>query len=102
MERTQRLAGMWEEVRTVLLAEVAREEAVLCHGDLRAIEARLQPLLRRVGGALLGGLARQRLADLAAAPPACPGCGGGMRALGARPRTLVGLVGEVTVRRPTY
>jgi len=102
MESTQRLAGMWEEVQAVLGEGLAREEAVLCTGDLRALEARLQPLLRRVGGVLLGGVARLRLADLTAVPPTCPRCGGSVRALGMRPRTLVGLVGEVTVRRPTY
>lgn len=102
MEDTRRLAGLWEDVRAVLEAEVAREEAVLCGGDLRAIEACLQPLLRRVGGALLGAVARRRLADLAGEVPTCPGCGGRLRALGRRSRTLVGLVGEVTVQRPTY
>ncbi|HVC80244.1 MAG TPA: hypothetical protein VNL35_07065 [Chloroflexota bacterium] len=49
-------------MRTVLLAELAREEAVLCQADPRVIEARLQPLPRRVGGALLGGLARRKVA----------------------------------------
>jgi hypothetical protein len=102
MERTQGLAGLWEEVRAVLEEGLGREEAVLCTGDLRAIEARLQPLLRQVGGVLVGGVARRRLADLAGVAPSCPRCGGAVRALGTRPRTLVGLVGEVTVRRPTY
>jgi hypothetical protein len=64
MESTPRPAGMWEAVQAVLGKGLAREEAVLCTGDLRALEARLQPLLRGVGGVLLRGAARLRLADL--------------------------------------
>jgi hypothetical protein len=62
----------------------------------------LQPLLRRVGGALLARLAQLRLADLAGERPCCPGCGGGVRLVATRPRALVGLVGEVTLQRPYY
>jgi hypothetical protein len=102
MEGTQRAAWLWEEAQAVLGAELAREVGALCSGDLRAIEAHLQPLLRRVGGALVGGLAQLRLAALAGVRPACPGCGGAVRALGARPRRLEGLVGEVQLRRPCY
>jgi hypothetical protein len=100
MEGTPRAQWLWEEVQAVLVAEVAREVGVLCSGDLRAIEARVQLLLRRVGGALLGGLARQRLADLAGVVPRCPACGGPVRYVALRPRALVGLVGDVTLERP--
>ena len=86
MEDTAQARWVWDEVQAVLGSELAREGEALCCGDLRAIEACLQPLLRRVGGALLSGLARLRLAGLA----------------GERERTVVGLVGEVRVRRPYY
>jgi hypothetical protein len=102
MEDTQRAQWLWEEVQAGLLPALEREVATLCGGDLRTIEARLQQLLRHVGGALLGGLARLRLADLAAERPVCPGCGGALRLVATRPRTLVGLVGEVRVQRPYY
>jgi hypothetical protein len=102
MEHTQRVAWLWEEAQAALRAELEREAAVLCGGDLREIEARLQPLLRRVGGALLGGLAQLRLAELAGERPGCPACGGAVRYVAERPRALVGLVGEVRVRRPYY
>jgi hypothetical protein len=82
MEGTQQAAWVWEEVAAVLQAELARETAALCRGDLREIEARVQPLLRRVGGALLGGVARLRLAELAVERPICPRCGGAMRLVG--------------------
>jgi hypothetical protein len=57
MEGTQQAEWLWEEVAGVLQAELAREAAALCRWDLREIEARVQPLLRRVGGALLSGSA---------------------------------------------
>src|SRR5579862_5074339 len=79
MEGTPQAQWLWEEVAGVLQAELARETAALCRGDLRAIEARLQPLLRRVGGALLAGVARLRLADLAGERPVCSRCGGAVR-----------------------
>ena len=59
MEDTQRARWLWDEVRTVLEAELAREVGALCRGDLGTIEVGLQGLLRRVGGALLGGLIDQ-------------------------------------------
>jgi hypothetical protein len=102
MEGTQRATWLWDEAQAVLRGGLEREVGALCGGDLREVEARLQPLLRRVGGALLGGLARLRLADLAGERPACPGCGGGVRYVATRERALVGLVGEVTLRRPYY
>lgn len=102
MEDTQRAQWLWEEVQVVLGAELPRAVDVLCRGDLGEIEARLQQVLRQVGGALLGGLARVRLADLAGERPVCPRCGDAVRPVGERPRTLVGLVGEMTMRRPYY
>jgi hypothetical protein len=88
MEGTQQAQWLWAEVAAVLQAELAREAAALCRGDLREIEARVQPLLR--------------LAELAGDRPVCSRCEGPVRLVGERPRTLVGLVGEVTVRRPYY
>ena len=102
MEGTQRAHWLWEEVETVLEAALARDVDELCFGDLGAIAARLQPLSRRVGGALLGGLAQLRLANLAGEPVVCLGCGGVVRLVARRPRTLEGPVGEVTVQRPYY
>jgi hypothetical protein len=102
MKGTQRATWLWDEVQAVLAAELAREAEALCCGDLREIEARLQPL-RRVGGALLCGLARLRLADLAGTAPACPRCAGAVRLVEhRRPRRLRGLVGDRTLQRPYY
>lgn len=102
MDRTQRLAWMWEEVQDVLKAELDRELEHLCRGSLLEVEGRLQQLLRTVGGALLGGVAQVRLAEQAGQAVSCPHCGGGVRYVGRRPRDLEGLVGPVHLERPYY
>jgi hypothetical protein len=96
------VAALGDEVGTVLRAALAAQVETLCTGDLQTIEGHLQPLLRLVGGALLGGLARLRLAALAGSVPVCPTCSGAVRLVDQRQRVLQGLVGDLTLRRPYY
>jgi hypothetical protein len=71
--------------------------------DLGTIEAEAQQVFRQLGGVLLGGLARARVAGQARERAVCPTCGGAVRLVeGGRPRVVQGLVGEVRVRRPYY
>jgi hypothetical protein len=103
MADTERAAGLAGDVTAVLAEGWAREWATLTSTDLGQIEGCLQEVLRAVGGALVAGLARRRLAALASRDGQCPRCGGAVRLVaGARPRTLVGLVGEVRLHRPWY
>ena len=103
MDDNERAAGLAAEVAEVLAGGLAGAWETLTSGDLGRIEGCLQGVLRVVGGALVGGLARRRLAALAGTDARCPRCGStGRLVAGARPRTLVGLVGEVRLRRPWY
>jgi hypothetical protein len=103
MDRSARVAAVVAEAQAVLSSALEREWATLSTGDLGTMETRLQQVFRLVGGAVLGGLAGQRLADLAGQPPVCPQCGGAVRYVaGKRRREVVGLVGDVVLRRPYY
>jgi hypothetical protein len=102
MDRTSMVAALWEEVGAVLQEALAEQLETLCSGDLQTLEGHLQPLMRLVGGALLSGLARLRLAALAGRVPGCPTCGGAMRLVDQRQRVLQGLVGDLRLRRPYY
>jgi hypothetical protein len=102
MDRTAMVAALGQEVGTVLRAALAEQGETRCSGDLQTIEGQLQPLLRLVGGALLAGLARLRLADLAGTVPVCPTCSSALRLVDQRVRVLRGKVGALSVRRPYY
>jgi hypothetical protein len=102
MDRTQRVAMLVADLTAVLTAAVEEHLAGWEQTDLRTIEAQAQQLFRRLGGALLGGLAALRVAALAAVPPVCARCGGAVRLVEwARPRFLPGMV-DVTIQRPYY
>lgn len=102
MDRTALVAALAEEVGVVVRAALEREVAALCGGDLATLEGRLQPLLRLVGSALLAGVARWWLTEVAQQRPTCPTCGGAVRLVDQRLRVLQGLVGDLRVRRPYY
>lgn len=103
MDHSEAAAGLAQEAWAVLVAGLGQEWATLTGADLAGIEQCLQRVLRGAGGALVAGLARLRLAQLAGTPVQCPRCGGAVRLVdGGRPRTLLGLVGEVRLRRPWY
>ncbi|HVA90856.1 MAG TPA: ISKra4 family transposase [Chloroflexota bacterium] len=103
MDDNERAAGLAAEVAAGLADGLAEAWETLTSADLGRIEGCLQGVLRVVGGALVAGLARRRLAVLAGTRARCPRCGGAARLVnGARPRVLVGLVGEVRLRRPWY
>ena len=103
MDDNEQAAALAGEVVAGLAEGLAREWETLMTADLGRIEGCLQGVLRVVGGVLVAGLARRRLAALAGTQARCPRCGGGVRLVaGARPRALVGLVGEVRLRRPWY
>lgn len=100
MERTAAGVAVWEEAGAVLQAALSAQAAVLCASDLQMLEGQVQGIMRQVGSALLGGLARVRMADLAQTVPACATCGGSMRLVEQRRRVLQGLVGDLTCTRP--
>jgi hypothetical protein len=103
MDDTERAAELAGNVTAVLAAGLAGAWETLTSTDLGQIEGCLQGVLRVVGGALVAGPARRRLAVLASREGQCPRCGGAVRLVaGVRPRTLVGLVGEVRLDRPWY
>ena len=102
-DRARRVRELVAELSAVLSEAVSARIACWEVTDLGTIEAEAQQVLRQVGGVLLGGLARARVAGQAGERPVCPTCGGAVRLVeGARPRFVQGLVGEVTVRRPYY
>jgi hypothetical protein len=101
MDPSEAAAGLAQEVWGDLVGCLAREWDTLTGADLGSIERCLQQVLREAGGVLVAGLARRRLAGLAGRAVRCPRCGGAVRLVaGARPRTLVGLVGDVRLSRP--
>ena len=103
MDHSEQAKELAQEAWAVLVAGLGHEWERLSEADLGGIETCLQGVLRGIGGALVAGLARRRLAHLAGRSVQCPGCGGAVRLVdGARPRTLVGLVGEVRLSRPWY
>jgi hypothetical protein len=103
MDRTQQVAALVAELAGVLKEAVEQQLAAWEQQDLGTVETQVQQVFRQLGGVLLGGLARLRVAAQAGERAHCSQCGGPLRLVdGARPRFLQGLVGEVTVRRPYY
>jgi hypothetical protein len=94
------------QARVVAAAQAAvgaLVEAVVQSGleqDLGTLERRVQAGLRRVGQVVVEGVAQAQ--EVARTPGACAQCGGRLRAVGLRPRTLLGLVGEYHLQRPYY
>lgn len=102
-DRAAQVAALVAEVTAMLTAAVAQHLETWEQAELGTIETQVQQVFRRLGGVLLGGLARQRVAAHAGQRPRCAHCGGPLRLVdGARARFLQGLVGEVTVQRPYY
>jgi hypothetical protein len=102
-DRAARVAALVSELTTVLQTAVAEHLERWEQAELDMIEPQVQQVFRQLGGVLLGGLARLRVAAQAAQAPVCAQCHGPVRLVErARPRFLQGLVGDVTVRRPYY
>jgi Uncharacterised protein family (UPF0236) len=85
-----------------LLGVVVQEVAAGLEQDLGTLERRLQAGLRRVGQVVVEGVVQAQAQAVARTPGACAQCGGRLRAVGLRPRTLLGLVGEYHLQRPYY
>lgn len=85
------------------VAQVVRQVAAQGLGqDLATLERAVQAGLRTVGSVVVEAAVTVQAQQVAAAPGCCAACGGRLRAVGLRPRTLVGLVGAYRLRRPYY
>jgi len=84
---------------TAMLRQVARD---LAETDLAAGERQLQAAIRPVLGQVMTAVVAARVAGQGLRPR-CPTCQGRLHLVDAqRPRSLQGLVGDYTVRRPYY
>ncbi len=102
MDRSERMAAVVAEVGQILHEGLGSLYAQARGTDLGNIEVRVQALLRRVGGLLVGDLAAWAAAEVPTVAPPCAGCGQPMRRVGLRARQLVGLVGDVQLQRPYF
>jgi len=102
MDRGELSAAMIQELGELFAQALGAAAPTLARADLDGIERRLQAMGRQI----LGQVVEQVLAVRAALPrehPSCPACAGPLRLVAqARPRDLQGLVGDYTLRRPTY
>ena len=102
MDRGELSAAMIQDLGEMFAQALGAAAPMLARTDLDGIERRLQAMGRQV----LGQVVEQVLAVRAVLPqerPSCPACGGALRLVAqARPRDLQGLVGDYTLRRPTY
>src|SRR5437588_2881177 len=102
MDRSELSEAIIHDLSTLFEAEVRAAGPALLAADLDGMEQRVQQLSRRVCGALLERVLTVR-AEVPAARPPCPVCGGLWRLVEqARGRHLQGLTGDMTLRRPTY
>jgi hypothetical protein len=102
MDRRELSEAIIHDLSALFEAEVRAAGPALLAADLDGMEQRVQQLSRRVCGALLERVLTVR-AEVPAARPPCPACGGLLRLVErARGRHLQGLMGDMTLRRPTY
>jgi hypothetical protein len=102
MDRAELSEAIIQDLGAVFMAAVQEAAAELLSADLDGIERRLQAVSRQVFGRVLEQVVAVRAGQPRERPP-CPACGGLLRLVDrARPRQVQGLVGDATVRRPTY
>lgn len=102
MQDSEWLTEVLASAQAVLSVVVRELAAVGLEQDLGSLERRVQRGLRRVGQAMVEGVVQAQAQAVAREPGACAQCGGRLRAVGLRPRTLLGLVGEYHLQRPYY
>ncbi len=102
MDRADLSSAIRQEMQAVGGEALATVVPELLTADLATLEQRVQ----QVGRVILGGLIErvataqaQGLPRPARCPARCPACHGAVKRR-ERPRPLVGLVGEYTLRRP--
>ncbi len=100
MDRTELSSAIRQEMQVLVGEALAAVVPALLTADLATLEQRVQ----QVGRVILGGLI-ERVATAQAQglprPARCPACHGTLKRR-ERPRPLVGLVGDYTLRRPYY
>jgi len=100
MDRTELSSAIIQEMQGVMEEALATVVPEVLTADLMTLEQRVQ----QVGRVILGGLV-ERVATAQAQglprPARCPACHGTLKRR-ERPRPLVGLVGDYTLRRPYY
>jgi hypothetical protein len=94
-----RLVASAQALVSVVVQEVA---AAGLAQDLGTLERAVQAGLRRVGQEVVEGVVQAQAQEVARTPGACAQCGGRLRAVGRRPRVLLGLVGAYQLQRPYY
>jgi hypothetical protein len=102
MEDTGWVATLEQAAQAAVVAVVRQVAAGGLAQDLGLLERAVQAGLRTVGSVVVEGLVAAQSRLVATAPGRCRQCGGPLRAVGLRPRTLVGLVGEYRLVRPYY
>jgi hypothetical protein len=103
MEGTAGLVSVARDAAAQLEAVLLQEAALWDTGDLFTMERRLQQVFRRVGSDIVSGVLAQRAAGPEGEAVACPACGHKLHLVGReRARTVLGLVGEYRVARPTF
>ena len=100
MDRTELSSAIIQEMQVLVGEALEAVMPELLTADLATLEQRVQ----QVGRVILGGLV-ERVATAQAQglprPARCAGCKGALKRR-ERPRPLVGLVGDYTLRRPYY
>jgi len=100
MDRTDLSSAIIQEMQAVMGEALETVVPELLTADLATLEQRVQ----QVGRVILGGLIERVAAAHAQGlprPARCPACKGALKRR-ERPRPLVGLVGDYTLRRPYY
>ena len=100
MDRTELSSAIIQEMQALVGEALAAVVPDLLTADLATVEQRVQ----QVGRVLLGGLVERVAAGQGQRlprPARCPSCHGALKRR-ERPRPLVGLVGDYTLRRPYY
>ncbi len=103
MDSTTLSATMIAELGATFTAALSAAGSALLAADLAGLEQELQRLSRQVCGAVVEAVFAAQSAQASAEQPVCPHCGQTQRLVDRqRPRQLVGLVGDYTLRRPYY
>jgi hypothetical protein len=102
MEDTAWLAALVAQAQATVARVVQQVAAAGRTQDLGTLERAVQAGLRQVGQVVVEAMVAAQAQQVVATPGGCGQCGGRLRAVGLRPRTLVGLVGAYRLRRPYY
>jgi hypothetical protein len=103
MDRANLSASIIREIGARFMARLERLGPALLESDLDGIEQRLQDLGRQVMGEVVESVIGTLAAEPVAEVPLCPTCLRRMRLVDpTRRRTVQGLVGDYSFRRPYY